>query len=46
MFDIASDISVLASQGADAFANVFSVFGDENGQQITANLIQIFRMHS
>ena len=31
MFDIASDISVLASQGADAFANVFSVFGDENG---------------
>lgn len=42
MFDIASDISVLASQGADAFANVFSVFGDENGQQITANLIQIF----
>ena len=42
MFDIASDISVMASQGADAFANVFSVFGDENGQQITANLIQIF----
>lgn len=42
MFDIASDISVLASQGADAFANVFFVFGDENGQQITANLIQIF----
>lgn len=42
MFDIASDISVLASQGADAFANVFSVFGDKNGQQITANLIQIF----
>lgn len=42
MFDIASDISVLASQGADAFANVFSVFGDENGQQLTANLIQIF----
>lgn len=42
MFDIASDISVPASQGADAFANVFSVFGDENGQQITANLIQIF----
>lgn len=42
MFDIASDISVLASQEADAFANVFSVFGDENGQQITANLIQIF----
>lgn len=42
MFDIASDISVLASQGADAFANVFSVFGDENGLQITANLIQIF----
>lgn len=42
MFDIASDISVLASQGADAFANVFSAFGDENGQQITANLIKIF----
>lgn len=42
MFDIASDISLLASQWADAFANVFSAFGDENGQQITANLIKIF----
>lgn len=42
MFDVSADIAALAADGLEAFANVFSVFGDENGQQITANLIQIF----
>lgn len=42
MFDVSADITALATDGLEAFANVFSVFGDENGQQITANLIQIF----
>lgn len=42
MFDVSADIAALATDGLEAFANVFSVFGDENGQQITANLIQIF----
>ena len=42
MFDVSADIVELAADGLEAFANVFSVFGDENGQQITANLIQIF----
>jgi hypothetical protein len=42
MFDVSADIAALAADVLEAFANVFSVFGDENGQQITANLIQIF----
>lgn len=42
MFDVSADITALATEGMEAFANVFSAFGDENGQQITANLIQIF----
>mgnify|MGYP004462393277 CR=1 FL=1 len=42
MFDVSADIAALATDGLEAFANVFSVFGDENGQKITANLIQIF----
>jgi hypothetical protein len=42
MFDVSADIAALATEGMEAFANVFSAFGDENGQQITANLIQIF----
>lgn len=42
MFDVSADIAALAADGLEAFANVFSVFGDENGQQIAANLIQIF----
>lgn len=42
MFDVSADITALATDGLEAFSNVFSVFGDENGQQITANLIQIF----
>ena len=42
MFDVSADIVEIAAEGLEAFANVFSVFGDENGQQITANLIQIF----
>lgn len=42
IFDVSADITALATEGMEAFANVFSAFGDENGQQITANLIQIF----
>lgn len=42
MFNVSADITALATDGLEAFSNVFSVFGDENGQQITANLIQIF----
>ncbi len=42
MFDIAADISSLAGQAMEAFAYVFQAFGDEDGQQITANLLQIF----
>lgn len=42
MFDVSADITELATKGLEAFANVFSAFGDESGQQITASLIQIF----
>ena len=42
MFDVSADITALATEGLEAFANVFSVFGSENGQQITADLLQIF----
>lgn len=42
MFDIGSDIAAMVGDFAQAFANVFSVFGGENGQQVTANLMGIF----
>ena len=42
MFDIGSEISQIAGNLAVAFADVFSVFGGETAQQITANLIGIF----
>lgn len=42
MFDIGSDIAAMVGNFAQAFANVFSVFGGENGQQVTANLLGIF----
>lgn len=42
MFDIGSDIAAMVGNFAQAFANVFSVFGGENGQQVTANLMGIF----
>lgn len=42
MFDIGADVAQLAGEAAEAFAFVFQVFGNEDGQQITANLIQMF----
>lgn len=42
MFDIGADILLLAASAAAAFALIFSVFGSDSGQQVTANLIQIF----
>ena len=42
MFDISSEINVLEGNYAQAVANIFSVFGGENAQQATANLIGIF----
>ena len=42
MFNIGTEISQIAGNLATAFADVFSVFGGETAQQITANLIGIF----
>ena len=42
MFDISSDIATIIGNFSAAFANIFSVFGEENGQQLTANIIGIF----
>lgn len=42
MFNISADVAQLAGEAAQAFAYVFQAFGNEDGQQITANLIQIF----
>ncbi len=42
MFEIADNIAVLAGEAITAFAYVFSAFGDENGQALTAALIGIF----
>lgn len=42
MFNIGAEISQIAGNLATAFADVFSVFGGETAQQITANLIGIF----
>lgn len=41
-FNISSDITTLIAEAFETIADIFSVFGDENGQQITADLIQIF----
>lgn len=41
MFDISTDVAALAGEASEAFAYVFQAFGGEDGQQITANLIQI-----
>lgn len=42
MFDIGADILLLAASAAAAFALIFSAFGSDSGQQMTANLIQMF----
>lgn len=42
MFDIGAEIAQIGGNLAVAFADVFSVFGGETAQQITANLIGIF----
>ena len=42
MFDVAGDIAAMIGNAFSAFANIFSAFGTENGQQLTANLIGIF----
>ena len=41
-FNIAEDVSRIAGEAFEAFAYVFSAFGSENGQLLTANLIGIF----
>lgn len=42
MFNIGSEIAQIGGNLAVAFADIFSVFGGETAQQITANLIGIF----
>lgn len=42
MFDISSEIWTILGNFAQAAANIFSVFGGENGQRVTAALIGIF----
>ena len=42
MFDIGADILLLAASAAAAFALIFSAFGSDSGQQLTANMIQMF----
>lgn len=42
MFNISSEIAQIGGNLAVAFADVFSVFGGETAQQITADLIGIF----
>lgn len=42
IFDIGSELSLLSSQFSADFAEIFSVFGSETAQQITANIIGIF----
>lgn len=41
MFDVGSEIAAIFGDTAQAIANVFSVLGGENGQQLTANIIGI-----
>jgi phage-related protein len=42
MFDITGETATIIGNYSQAFANIFSAFGGENGQQLTANLIGIF----
>ena len=41
-FDITGEIATIVGNFAQAFANIFSVFGGENGQRVTAARIGIF----
>ncbi len=41
MFDVGSEIVAIFGDAAQAIANIFSVFGGENGQQATAYIIGI-----
>mgnify|MGYP004520883009 CR=1 FL=1 len=42
MFDISAEIWTIRGNFAQAFANIFSAFGGENGQRVTAAIIGIF----
>lgn len=42
MFNIGSEIAAIYGDYAQAMANIFSAFGGENGQSVTAALIGIF----
>lgn len=42
IFDASGDIAKLSGDYATAFADIFSVLGNEDGQQITANIIGVF----
>lgn len=42
MFDISGDIATITGDFSAAVANIFSAFGSEQGQQVTANIIGIF----
>lgn len=42
MFDIGSEKATIQGNFAQAAANIFSVFGGDNGQQVTENIIGIF----
>lgn len=42
ILNVVDEISTLSVDFAVAFADIFSVFGGENGQQITANFITMF----
>ena len=42
MFDVGTEIADIAGELAQTFADIFSVFGGDTAQQISANLIGIF----
>lgn len=42
IFNVGSEVSIMWSSWSIAFADIFSAFGSEAGQQITANLIGTF----
>lgn len=42
MFDVWDEINIQIAQFIQAMANIFSVIGDENGQEVTSNIIGIF----